>query len=138
MSHARTKLVLAAVAIFAAVGYLAYAGVRSGWVYYAEVDEFLAHAEYHTQRVRLCGLADEQVFDARPADLSAAFDLRGATQRIPVVYRGVVPATFEPGCEVVLEGKLDADGVFQADFMMTKCASKYQAEDHAKRLEHQP
>ena len=50
-------------------------------------------------------------------------------------YPGVVPDLFKAGCDVVIEGKLDSAGVFQSDSMMTKCSSKYQAEEHAKRLE---
>jgi cytochrome c-type biogenesis protein CcmE len=129
------KLMIAAVVLVSAVGYLGFAGIRSGWVYYVEVDDFLANPTYHEQRVRLCGRADEQVFDIQPARMTASFDLRGVSQVIPVVYQGVVPNTFEPGIEVVLEGRLDDQGVFQADVMMTKCASKYQAEEHGKRLE---
>jgi cytochrome c-type biogenesis protein CcmE len=138
MSHARTKIIIAAVAIIGAVGYLAIAGARSGWVYYVQVDELLASADYADQRVRLCGRVDEANFDARPAALTARFDVLGAEASVTVVYRGVVPARFEPGADVVLEGKLDDAGVFQADFLMTKCASKYQAEEHAKRLEQAP
>lgn len=135
MSHMTVKMVIAAVVLISAVGYLAFAGIRSGWVYYVEVDEFLANPTYQEQRVRLCGRADEEVFDVQPARMTASFDLHGVSQAIPVVYTGVVPGTFEPGCEVVLEGRLNAQGTFEADVMMTKCASKYQAEEHAKRLE---
>ena len=33
---------------------------------------------------------------------------------------------FKAGSEVVVEGQADAAGTFQADLMMTKCASKYE------------
>jgi cytochrome c-type biogenesis protein CcmE len=42
---------------------------------------------------------------------------------------------FKEGGDVVVTGKLDEAGVFQATDILTKCASKYQAEEHAKRLE---
>jgi len=38
----------------------------------------------------------------------------------------VVPDMFKSGAEIVVEGKQDAAGVFQADVLMTKCASKYE------------
>ncbi len=41
MTHMRIKLVIAAVALLSAVGYLAFAGARKGWVYYVDVDTFL-------------------------------------------------------------------------------------------------
>jgi cytochrome c-type biogenesis protein CcmE len=135
MAHAKIKLIIAGVVLASALAYLTYAGVKEGWVYYLEVDAFLAKTQVHDQRVRLCGRVVAENLQSNPAQLSASFGLSGKTQRIPVVYHGVVPDTFKVGCDVVIEGKLDSAGVFQADLMMTKCASKYQAEEHAKRLE---
>ncbi len=135
MTHTRTKLLIAAVVLTASVGYLALAGVKSGWVYYLQVDAFLEDDTYQDQRVRLYGLVDDQDIEARPAMLTARFKLNGESRSIQVAYLGVIPDTFKPGGEVMIEGKLDEAGVFQADVLMTKCASKYQSEEHAKRLE---
>jgi cytochrome c-type biogenesis protein CcmE len=134
MTHIRTKLSIAALVLIVAVGYLGIAGIRSGWVYYVQVDDFVANAQYQDQRVRLCGVVGGDEFLSSPALLTAKFELRGKTAQVPVEYVGVIPSTFKVGCEVVVEGKLAEDGVFRSDFMMTKCASKYQSEDHAKRL----
>lgn len=135
MTHARPKIAVASILVVVAVGYLCWAGARKGWVYYIDVDTFLADAKYHDQRVRLAGKVAEDGVESHPGLMTARFDLLGAEQRVAVVYEGVVPDLFKPGCNVVLEGNRDADGVFQADTMLTKCASKYQAEEHAKRLE---
>jgi cytochrome c-type biogenesis protein CcmE len=134
MNHTKIKLLIGGLVLAGAVGYLAFAGASKGWVYYLEVDEYVAEATYREQRVRLAGRVADAGVEARPADLRAAFDLRGQSAAVPVVYQGVVPDNFKPGCEVVVEGRLDEAGVFRADLMMTKCASKYQAEDHAERL----
>ena len=40
---------------------------------------------------------------------------------------------FATGREVVVEGKYDSAGVFQADLLMTKCASKYEGKGHPGR-----
>jgi cytochrome c-type biogenesis protein CcmE len=133
MQHARIKLTVAAIALVAAVAYLAVAGAKDGWVYYLDVDAYLNEPTYHEQRVRLAGrVADEGVLTNL---LGAEFELLGPQERVPVMYKGVLPDLFKPGCDVVIEGKLGEAGVFQADKMMTKCASKYQAQEHAKRLE---
>lgn len=131
MQHRRMKLIIASVAMTVAVGYLAVAGFQEGWMYYVHVDEFLADDDHHDQRVRLYGRVAEVGVESHPGLLTASFDLLGTTQRMAVVYRGLIPDTFKPGCELVLEGRLGDDGVFEADVMMTKCASKYQAEEHA-------
>ncbi len=138
MNHIKAKLAVAGTILSLTVAYLAFAGVRSGWVYYLDVDAFLAGRQYQSQRVRLCGRVADEGMTSEPAALIARFDLLGKSQQLAVVYHGVVPDTFKPGVDLVLEGKLNGDGVFEADVMMTKCASKYQAEEHAKRLEVTP
>ncbi len=135
MTHVRIKMLVAGLVLLASVSYLAVAGVKSGWVYYLHVDDFVQDDSYQGRRVRLFGLVDEQNIDSQPAMLTATFDLRGESNSITVYYEGVVPDTFKPGGEVMVEGKLDEEGVFQADTLMTKCASKYQSEEHAKRVE---
>jgi cytochrome c-type biogenesis protein CcmE len=44
-----------------------------------------------------------------------------------VVYRGIIPDTFSDSVEVVVEGRLDSNGVFQATTLLAKCASRYEA-----------
>jgi cytochrome c-type biogenesis protein CcmE len=43
-----------------------------------------------------------------------------------VRYRGPVPDLFGAGRQVVVEGTM-SDGVLEADVLLTKCASKYEA-----------
>lgn len=134
MTHVKAKLTFAAAALSLCVGYLVFAGVKSGWVYYMDVDQFMAGGEYTDVAVRLCGkAADDGEVRIDSAALTAAFNLAGKTHLVPVVYRGVVPDNFEPGVEVVVEGKLGSDGVFHATVLMTKCASKYD-EAHEQRI----
>ncbi len=134
----KSKLIIAGLILAATVSYLVYAGVSQGWVYYLEVDAYLAKPEYRGQTVRLCGRVGAQGLVRDAAGLTARFNLLGKTHEIPVVYHGVVPDMFKPGCEVVVEGKQDKAGVFQSTMMLTKCASKYETEDHAKRLGQRP
>jgi cytochrome c-type biogenesis protein CcmE len=127
MKAIHKKFLTGGVLLAIAVGYLGVASVKSGWVYYVEVDRFVDQAAYHSQRVKLCGTVAAEGLTANPAALSASFTLRGQGKSVPVDYHGVIPDTFAAGREVVVEGKLNAAGIFQADQMMTKCASKYEA-----------
>ena len=43
-----------------------------------------------------------------------------------VVYRGIAPDTFTDGVDVVVEGRLGADGTFRATTLLAKCASRYE------------
>jgi cytochrome c-type biogenesis protein CcmE len=126
MTAIQKKLLVAGVALAAAVGYLAYAGIKGGgWVYFLEVDRFLADKSYRAQRVRVHGKVAEDNFTA--ANLDASFCLLGKSNRLSVVYHGVIPDMFQAGRDVVIEGSLDPTGnTFKADVLMTKCASKYE------------
>jgi cytochrome c-type biogenesis protein CcmE len=124
MSAIQKKLMLGGTLLVVAVSYLAYAGMKSGWVYFVEVDQFVTDSELHSQRVRLHGKVGDQNFTADRLD--AQFILRGKNNRLNVAYHGVIPDMFKVGGDVVVEGKLDATGTFRADVLMTKCASKYE------------
>ena len=132
MKPAIAKPLFVGVVVVAAVSYLAVAGLKGGGAqYHLKVDEFLANRQLQSERVRLAGTVGDDGVVTGAARLGAKFTINGQTRQIPVSYSGVVPDLFKPGCEVVLEGRLDAAGTFQADVMMTKCASKYDAADGA-------
>jgi cytochrome c-type biogenesis protein CcmE len=127
MAPIRLKLLVAGVVLSGAFGYLAYAGMQKGWVYSVSVEQFAQDAQLHGQRVRLHGKVAGDRFDVSKSLLTASFDLSGkGGAALPVVYRGVIPDQFEAGRDVVVEGKRDGAGVFRADVLMTKCASKYE------------
>ena len=127
MNSMRIKLAVGACVLLGAITYLALAGARQAHVYHLTVDQFLSDGQYRTQRVRLCGTVDDKHFSASPASLTASFLLKGAGVELPVQYHGVIPALFQAGRDVVVEGQLNPQGVFAADVMMTKCASKYES-----------
>ena len=129
MSHVRLKLFFAGLAVVLAVVLLAIAGAREGWIRYLSVDEFNDSEESRAARVRLVGVVAEQDIQIEPASLQASFDLCGESTSIRVAYEGVVPDLFTPGQEVVVEGRLNGAGVFEADTLLTKCASKYEMKD---------
>jgi cytochrome c-type biogenesis protein CcmE len=122
------KVLIAAALVLAAVGYLASAGVKTGWAYYLTVDQFSAQTRYHNQRVKLCGTVAAEGLDVHRGLLTANFRIAGQGASIPVVYHGAIPDMFRQGAEVVVEGKLNDAGVFVADNLLTKCASKYDAQ----------
>jgi cytochrome c-type biogenesis protein CcmE len=89
----------------------------------------MVQPQYRDQRVLLRGKVgpDKLAIDAQGR--KADFHLLGEDKShdLPVSYRGAIPDLFKAGADVVVEGKLGPDGVFQADKVFTKCASKYDA-----------
>ena len=58
-------------------------------------------------------------------------DLEHESVTFPVEYRDVLPDTFsdsgEMPVDVVVEGRFDENGVFQANTVLTKCGSRFEA-----------
>jgi cytochrome c-type biogenesis protein CcmE len=129
MSPTRVKLLVGGFILASAVSYLAVAGVKKGWVYLMPVDQFTSQSEFHDRRVRLNGKVGTENLEIDRAGLLANFDLMGQTSQVRVSYKGVIPDMFRAHHEVVVEGQIGAGGVFQADVLMTKCASKYDIKD---------
>lgn len=129
MSHAHLKFTVAAIALAAAVGLLAWSGIREGLVYFLPVDKFVEDQSYHLQRARLHGTVSRENLQLDRGLLTASFDLLGELHQIRITYKGVIPDLFKADQDVVVEGMLDKEGIFQADTLMTKCASKYETEE---------
>jgi len=59
--------------------------------------------------------------------LDLTFVLEQGDESLRVTYHKIVPDMFKEGIEVIVEGYY-VNGKFQADNIMTKCASRYQGD----------
>lgn len=124
----KKKFLIGGLIIVLAIAYLAYTGLENSTTYYYTVGELMgqesiADGENVKVNGRVVGGSVEQDTEERILRFTI-IDVEGE-KSLPVVYQGVVPDTFTPGSEVVLEGYLDSAGVFQANNILAKCASKY-------------
>ena len=128
----RKRVLIPGLAVLLAMGYLGYVAFSGAAMYYLTVDELLARgAAAYGEDVRLSGKVLPDSVETDPATNTLRFsiaDKKNTTgTSIPVVYSGVVPDAFKPDADVVLEGKLTTAGTFEADNLLVKCPSKYQA-----------
>ncbi len=115
--------------ILAVLAYVAYNSFQSNAVYYYTLREFKTQqSSLAGQTVRINGPLDKDSIQIDQKTLVLQFNLKDGDIILPVVYRGVVPDTLKTGESVVAEGHLGADGVFQADNILVKCPSKYEAQ----------
>ena len=61
-----------------------------------------------------------------PSGRSVTFRMTDGAQEYAVAYKGIIPDTFTDGVDVVVEGRLDPTGTFQATVLLAKCASRYE------------
>ncbi len=121
----RKKLIIGGAIILIAVAVLGYAVFMGSGTYYYEVGELLDQGTLMIDKVT--SVNGEVGADLTMGDFVFSFTLLDTTGRsvgLPVIYRGQVPNTFEAGRIAVVQGKLDAAGVFQATRIITKCSSK--------------
>lgn len=123
------SFLLAGIAILGAVIYLVFANTQTSAVYYMTVPELLHCNTCMTQSVRVAGFvqAGSVVRDDQAQTISFSITQVGQTQALLVTYSGVVPDIFHPGIEVVVEGHYMGHGPFQAQTLLAKCPSKFQA-----------
>ena len=127
----KLKPVIISVVILSVIGYLVYAGVRDTMTYYLTVSEVLANPPevQNESMVRVGGNVTPATVKWDPKSLQLAFkmeDTKIKNSSLLVSYKGVVPDSFKPGVEVLVEGKYMGEGKFAAVTIMPKCGSKYE------------
>jgi len=131
----RKRFLIVGLAVAIALGYLGFTAFQGASMYYLTVDELLARNDVYGERVRVMGKVEDGsvVKNSETNTLHFAVTSGGDTS-LPVVYSGVVPDAFKQNADVVVEGSLTWAGTFQADSLLVKCPSKYEAapEDQVK------
>lgn len=121
------KFLIGGIIIFLAIGYLAYTGFQSSATYYYTINELLAQKNtIQGSNVRVTGQVAKNSVQTETATLTMRFTIVDGPASLPVIYKGAAPDTFKTGIDVVIEGRLENDGVFRASTILTKCPSKYE------------
>ncbi len=113
-----------------AIGSLSFMAFRGATTYYYTVNEVKSQGSaLYGQNIRIAGEvvpgSIEPVQTGRTAIQFVLADTENTSQRLPVFYQGAVPDTFKEGNQAVVEGRLDASGLFTAGQIIVKCPSKY-------------
>ena len=130
------KIPIALTVAALAVGWLLVTGVARNDAYMAPVESFDAERAKR-ERVRVMGFVQEGSIHSETDRLVTTFSVRdeAGTVALAARHEGVLPDLFVDGAQVVLGGRLDENGTFVADDVMTKCPSKYEgAEEHPDNI----
>jgi cytochrome c-type biogenesis protein CcmE len=121
------SFIIGGLAILAAVIYLVYANTQANALYYMTVSELKHCTICTTQSVRVAGVVQQGSIVRDDQKQLVTFVIAQGGQQLAVSYSGVVPDIFRPGIEVVVEGHYTGQGPFQAQNLLAKCPSKFQA-----------
>ncbi len=83
---------------------------------------------------RVGGLVEAGSVAREKDGLTVRFNVTDTARTIPVVYTGILPDLFREGKGVVAQGKLGADGTFQAREVLAKHDENYMPPEAAEAL----
>src|SRR5688572_11416626 len=116
------------VVIVGTLVWLAIGGTNETKSYYKTVAELEAMKDrVEGKRLRVAGDVEPGSIVRKGRDVE--FTLKQEALKLKVVYVGSdpLPDTFRDSSQAVADGKLEANGVFRANKIQAKCASKYEA-----------
>lgn len=126
------------VVIVGSLVWLAVGGVKDTKTYYKTIPELQQMGQLaHSGRLRVAG-------DVKPGSIvkngsEVSFVLHQGANTLNVLYTGTdpLPDTFRDNSMALADGRLGPDGVFQANKIQAKCASKYEAKPPQRGLSHE-
>jgi len=126
-SQARRRVIIAAVVLLAALGFLVFRGLGNATLYFRTADEAVAQRQdLGDRRFRIEGTVVGGT--VRENQGSVDFDIENNGVRVPVNHSGGPPELFKPGIPVVLEGRFYGDN-FISDRIMVKHSEDYIAKN---------
>lgn len=130
---ARTKFLIGGILVMTTAGYLMASSARDTAVYYLTPSELqtrlAADPDFRDAPMRIGANVVRGSIEREPGGRVVHFRMTDGTATYPVTYRGVPPDTFTDteDVEVVVTGRLDEAGTFQATELLAKCASRYES-----------
>jgi cytochrome c-type biogenesis protein CcmE len=126
-----TKFAIGAALIVGSVGYLMASGVKETGQYFLTPSE-LSHKiavdpSFYNVGVKVGAHVVRGSVNREVATRMLRFEVTDGSARYPVVFHGLPPDTFNDSVEVVVEGRLQRDGVIYASNVLAKCGSRYEA-----------
>ncbi len=128
----KKRFIIGGIIVVLALSYLGYTSFQGAATYYYTVDELVTQgSSIYGENVRVSGQVTPGSLEQETTGLILRFTITDVDteDNLPVIYRGVVPDTFKVGNEVVIEGYLNSDDIFQANTLLAKCPSRYVPQD---------
>lgn len=123
--HKRIAIILAGLTGLGIATYLVASAFRNNLVFFFSPTQVAAKEAPTNRTFRIGGLVEEGTLKRENDGLTVRFTVTDTAASIPVVYKGILPDLFKEGRGCVAQGKIGADGVFQADEVLAKHDENY-------------
>jgi cytochrome c-type biogenesis protein CcmE len=129
MSTKKSKrnFIIGGVLVFvAAFAYLLFGGIGNNLVYFLTPSELLAKGtKVYDTPLRLGGQVVPGSVQWNAANVDLRFMMQDGKAQVAVHSRGAPPQMFRDGIGVVVEGKYEANGTFEATNLLVKHSNEY-------------
>lgn len=133
--HRRMWWVLAGLVLVAAAVTLVLRALNANVMFFYSPTQVLAGEAPASAAFRLGGLVEDRSVQRSADGMQVRFMVTDGAQRVPVQYRGLLPDLFREGKGVVVSGKLQDGGVFEANQVLAKHDENYMPPEAAHALE---
>ncbi len=128
LTSRQIKWLIGGLIVALTVGYLVFTAASGSAAYYVTILEAREQGP-SGRNVRISGTIVGESIVWEPRDMLLEFDIVDESGRMSVVYNGARPDMFRDQAELVVEGKLSPEGIFEARTIVLKCPSKYEEAD---------
>ena len=133
--HRRFGIIVLCLAAFGAASALVLNAMRSNLVFFFTPSQVAANEAPQNRSFRLGGLVEQGSLKRQADGLTVRFSVTDTARSIPVVYTGLLPDLFREGKGVVTQGRIGAEGVFQAVELLAKHDENYMPPEAAYAIE---
>jgi cytochrome c-type biogenesis protein CcmE len=123
--HKRIGIIIVALAGLSIATFFVASAFRNNLVFFFSPTQVAAKEAPVNRTFRIGGLVEEGTLKRETDGLTVRFTVTDTAASIPVVYKGILPDLFKEGRGCVAQGRIGADGVFQADEVLAKHDENY-------------
>ena len=131
--HKRIAFIVVGLAGLALAAFLVASAFRNNLVFFFSPTQVAAKEAPVDRTFRIGGLVQEGTLQRD--GLTVRFVVTDTAASIPVVYKGILPDLFKEGRGCVAQGKIGADGVFQAEQVLAKHDENYMPPEAGKAID---
>ena len=131
----RLVLVSGGVALLCAAAALVLSAFQENLVFFHTPTEVAAGKAPTGKSFRIGGLVEGGSIQREADGITVRFVITDTAQSIPVAYKGTLPDLFKDGKGAVVQGRLEADGLFRATEVLAKHDENYMPPEAAHALE---